>query len=137
MQSRTYRNSHSSEGYGKKYFQGYQKGYYFHQWENLEKPILQRILSDLSVNRVESALDFACGTGRILSVLEDYFSETIGVDVSYTMLEYARLMCPQSEIIHQDITVKPLDKTVGLVTAFRFFTNAEQSLQKGRTRGDL
>ncbi|HRS20655.1 MAG TPA: class I SAM-dependent methyltransferase [Clostridia bacterium] len=101
-----------------------------HQWKKLEEPLLRFLLDKYRSRGMQSAMDFACGTGRILSVLEEYFQETIGIDVSRPMLQYALQVCPRSEIICQDITVNPIHKTVDLVTAFRFFVNAEPTLRE-------
>jgi SAM-dependent methyltransferase len=130
-QAESYRVSHSADGYGTRYSHTYQKGYYFHQWTKLEEPLLRQIFSRYRDAGATRALDFACGTGRILRVLEDYFDRSTGVDVSESMLAVARQACKRAVIIGQDITDQPLDIEVDIATAFRFFLNAEPSLRKG------
>lgn len=76
-------------------------------------------------------LDFACGTGRITALLSGRTSESLGVDVSENMLNVARANCPTAEFLVADITES--DALVGqqfdLITAFRFFPNAQPSLR--------
>lgn len=126
----TYRTSHSSVGYGEHYDQTYQRGYYKYQWDYLELPLLVHVLKQEYNKGARSCLDFACGTGRILHVAEGVFSETTGVDVSESMVSLASERCQRSEIITQDITSAPLKKQFDVITAFRFFLNAEPELQK-------
>jgi len=126
----SYRESHRGPGYGREYERTYQKGYYRWQWEYLERPLLERVLGDLETRGVRSVLDFACGTGRILCVLEAHFGDVSGVDISQPMLSIARERCRKSKLIQQDITITPLGRTFDLCTAFRFFLNAESSLRR-------
>ncbi len=130
MKEMSYRDSHASDTYGYRYSNTYNKGYYFHQWKKIEEPILRKLLGDYSKEGKKTALDFACGTGRILHVLENYFQEPTGVDVSSSMLQHAHQKCLKSKVILQDITMEPLPVSVDLVTAFRFFLNAELPLKE-------
>lgn len=77
-------------------------------------------------------LDFACGTGRILATLEPFAEEAVGVDISAFMLERASLTVKAATLIHADITQpgSPLEGKFDLITAFRFLTNAEESLRR-------
>ena len=76
-------------------------------------------------------LDFACGTGRIIENLADYFDKAVGVDVSPTMLEEARKKNIKAEFIEADITINPdtAGSNFDLITAFRFFLNAQETLR--------
>jgi len=74
-------------------------------------------------------LDFACGTGRITNVAADYFGQVVGVDVSSTMLMRAR-DAHNVRLRQMDITREPLGETFDVITAFRFFLNAEQQLRE-------
>lgn len=79
------------------------------------------------------AVDFACGTGRVLQYLAARVNETIGIDVSAEMLALARARCTASRLIQHDVTVTPLrdlPHPIDLVTAFRFFLNAEPTLRR-------
>ena len=77
-------------------------------------------------------LDFACGTGRILALLSPYCESSVGVDVSASMLDIARRARTRAELIEVDITKddKLGDRRFDLITAFRFFPNAEPELRK-------
>ena len=125
-----YRDSHSAEGYGECYSQTYTDGYYFHQWNLLERPLLGAFLAQLKADGASSCLDFACGTGRITSVAESIFPSVVGVDVSSSMLEQARKSVNSAELIQQDITKQSLDQNFDVCTAFRFFLNAGDSLRR-------
>lgn len=125
-----YRTSHASPDYGHVYEKTYASGYYRNQWDLIERPILQTILSDLRSQGKTTCLDFACGTGRITRVLTDAFPSVEGVDVSATMLARARSNCRAATFIEQDITAEPLDRKYDVVTAFRFFLNAEPALRR-------
>jgi len=75
-------------------------------------------------------LDFACGTGRITAILSPLAKEATGIDVSGTMLDVARVKCPQVRFIETDATRENLDiGPFDLVTAFRFFGNAQDELR--------
>jgi ubiquinone/menaquinone biosynthesis C-methylase UbiE len=80
-------------------------------------------------------LDFACGTGRITATVGPLVEETIGVDVSESMLAQARRKCPFARFVCADITSEPLDLgTFDLATSFRFFGNAEPELRTAALR---
>ena len=81
-------------------------------------------------NKVPRYLDFACGTGRITQVIAPLSIETVGIDVSPTMLQVARTKLPDAEFIQADLTTESVDLGLfDLVTAFRFLGNAEQPLR--------
>jgi len=125
----SYRNSHTSKEYGTVYSRTYSEGYYYYQWKYLEQPLLRKIFLLVKGKCAGNYLDFACGTGRILKVAEDYFDKTMGVDVSESMLNIARDSCTKSEIVLADITQRNLPYSFDIVTSFRFFLNAEKSLK--------
>lgn len=126
-----YRTSHASLGYGKIYQQTYQSGYYAAQWEHIEKPLLRRIFQRLHLAGNRRYLDFACGTGRILKVGEEVFEEATGVDISTDMAQHARHTCSRATIhAPHDVTQSPLQQTFDVISAFRFFLNAEPDLRR-------
>lgn len=124
-----YRGSHSVEGYGECYEKTYQHGYYYEQWKRLEEPLLREQFVRAKQRGASTLLDFACGTGRILKVAEEYFPATYGVDVSEPMLSVARQRCQNSLIEQNDITQQRLEARFDVISAFRFFLNAEPSLR--------
>jgi SAM-dependent methyltransferase len=96
----------------------------------VEAEILSRIVRRLFEQGLSGSLDFACGTGRISRVMENLAKRSWGVDVSETMIAEARRKCRRTTFIVQDLTQQDLDiEPVGLITAFRFFGNAEDPLR--------
>ena len=131
---KTYRTSHTPSEYGQRYRLTYAQGYYHYQWDQIEKPILAKLVEEQRIRGARSLLDFACGCGRILSFCESSFETAWGVDVSESMLAEARQVCQTSSLFQQDMTVIPLERTFDVVTAFRFFLNAEPTLRSEALR---
>jgi SAM-dependent methyltransferase len=95
-----------------------------------EQEIINKILDEFLATTPIHHLDFACGTGRLLHFLEGRTKESVGIDVSSRMLEVAKKITSKSIIIHGDMTHSPLlDERFNLITAFRFFPNAEPELR--------
>ncbi|MFW6025680.1 MAG: class I SAM-dependent DNA methyltransferase [Candidatus Woesearchaeota archaeon] len=103
--------------------------YYSLIWE-LEKEILFKEISNFSKSHIDY-LDFACGTGRVISFLENYVATSIGVDISKNMLNAAENKVKTSKLIQRDIIKNPLNQKFDVITSFRFFLNAENNLRKG------
>ena len=101
-------------------------------WE-LQQPVVRALLERQRalLGRLR-LLDFACGTGRILSFAEELASESDGVDISPAMLERARQRCRRSRLSAGDIVADaslapgPYD----VITAFRFLLNAEPAARR-------
>ena len=99
-------------------------------WER-EQQLLDRILEQ-HVPRRDSYLDFACGTGRVLSHVEPHFRAAVGLDISENMLAVARERVPGATLVQADATRNPAalqHRRFDFVTAFRFFLNAQPSLR--------
>lgn len=126
-----YRKRHLGKGRGLLYdkrFRGNRAGFY---WQQFEKPFLQRFLPELAKEKNMRVLDFACGTGRITQLLNQHFPEVIGIDLSGDMLAEARRKLPRVRFIEHDLTVEPINlEPFDLITAFRFFLNAEKQLRE-------
>jgi len=125
----TYRHSHAAPGYGQRYDANYASGYYAAIYRDVETPLLEALFTDLAKTR-KSLLDFACGTARITKIAAGHFDHVVGVDVSEAMLENARPLVPSATFICQDITEQPMVEKFDVVTAFRFFLNAEDELRR-------
>lgn len=97
----------------------------------LERRILDRMLAKYFATDKPRHFDFACGTGRILGYIADRAETSTGVDVSESMLSVARDAVAGAEILQADITREKVleGKSFNLITAFRFFPNAEPSLR--------
>lgn len=75
-------------------------------------------------------LDFACGTGRITETVSPLVGDSVGVDISDSMLGAARQKCPAVRFVCMDIAHD--SEVLGqfdLATSFRFFGNAEDDLR--------
>lgn len=130
-QAHSYRESHLGASKARSYDQDL--------WDpraakGLEWLVEQRLLADI-VRPVPgtpcSFADFACGTGRILEFLSGQCPSPVGIDISPEMLELAGTRCPRAVLVQGDVTVDP-DLAPGpfdFITAFRFFLNAEPTLQ--------
>jgi len=95
-----------------------------------EREIVLALLARLRRAGVRRSLDFACGTGRITQLLDGVAEACFAVDVSESMVAEARAKCPRTQFFIQDISEQPLPiAPVQLVTAFRFFGNAEDGLR--------
>lgn len=124
-----YRSSHLYAGKRIEYTQSSSKPHRLLIWQQ-EKTILKKIVErhcDTSFQH----LDFACGTGRILSFIDSFSLSSIGVDVSSEMLSGvpARL---RDQVYCCDITEESIfsaQTEFDLITAFRFFPNAEITLR--------
>jgi SAM-dependent methyltransferase len=126
-----YRESHV--GKGREYHEKFVRGPYRSVIWEVEQAALLAILS-----RYQSAgsgpirlLDFACGTGRILQLFESRVETSVGVDVSKSMLEVAESHLSRSELLNVDLTRETAlsGRRFELITAFRFFPNAEPQLR--------
>ncbi|EXI68180.1 MAG: ubiquinone/menaquinone biosynthesis methyltransferase [Candidatus Accumulibacter adjunctus] len=98
---------------------------------DMERVHLQRILPQLFPDGIARYLDFACGTARITHTVAPFARETIGVDLSPSMLAAARQRCPGVRFVEADLTRAAIDLgTFDLATAFRFFGNAQPTLRQ-------
>jgi predicted TPR repeat methyltransferase len=127
-----YRLSHTSPGKGIEYSESFQKLPYLRYLWDWEKNILRQVVEqNFSDPKAVQHLDFACGTGRIIGHLEQIVGKSVGVDVSDAMLEVALRNVRKSELIKVDLTKENIfkGKQFELITAFRFFLNAQESLR--------
>lgn len=99
----------------------------------LERPILTRIARQLAATRPVRYLDFACGTGRILSIVAPHAATAVGIDVSDEMVARARQRVTAATVRVHDLSADgPLaEAPFDLITAFRFFLNVEPASRDG------
>ncbi|MFQ5641999.1 MAG: class I SAM-dependent DNA methyltransferase [bacterium] len=130
-EKKEYRESHKGKQKAVDYDDAWEEGSANSLFWKLEQMIIKEEIGALP-SCPESVLDFACGTGRIISLLEEYVDECVGIDISETMLERARDRCGKSRFIEGDLTKSPglIEKKFDLVTSFRFFLNAEEELRR-------
>lgn len=93
-------------------------------WE-LQKPAVEKIVADFCRGKTVRLLDFACGTGRVISVLESFATEADGIDISAGMVGIAKAKCRQTNFQVGNILSQPelLKTPYDLITAFRFLLN--------------
>jgi predicted TPR repeat methyltransferase len=131
-QTESYRDSHSTEGKGAQYDSYYENDpWQAFMWRR-EQACIDDLLKEHLGGRDIRLLDFACGSGRITRFLETRVANCVGVDVSESMLEIARAKLQQTELVNADLTREsPIaERKFDLITAFRFFTNAEDELRE-------
>ena len=127
----SYKESHKYEAKGAEYEAYYQnKAWQRFLWSR-EQEIILKILEKYFTGKDVHLLDFACGTGRITEFLENRVKTSTGVDVSGSMLAIAKEKLKRTELIESDITAENILKPrkFNLITAFRFFLNAELELR--------
>ncbi|MCQ1536891.1 methyltransferase domain-containing protein [Methanosarcina sp. KYL-1] len=131
-----YRNSHISDEISHDYeYKIYSKNSYDSIIWNFEKKILAKyfyLLKDQ--NGIIDYMDFACGTGRIISYIESLSAineNLVGVDVSDSMLKIAESKLTHSKLINADLTVDDVleMQKFDLITSFRFVLNAQPELR--------
>jgi ubiquinone/menaquinone biosynthesis C-methylase UbiE len=128
-----YRDAHTAPSKGINYektFIVFKYRKYIWDWE---KEILKKIFIKYFSDKTNiKYLDFACGTGRIISFLEKDISESIGVDISDSMISIAQANVKRSKIIKVDLTKTNIfnENYFDLITAFRFFLNAQPELRE-------
>jgi len=100
-------------------------------WKWEQEKLSEIVDKYLGENTEVRYLDFACGTGRILGYLEDRVYEAIGVDLSESMINIARNKTKRSKLYIGDLTREHIftPGTFNLITAFRFFLNAQWKLK--------
>ena len=102
-------------------------------WE-AQIPHVRRIATNLAGRGI--ALDFATGTGRVASVLQDILP-VIGVDSSAAMLARARERAPRVAFVQGDVTRGRIFSPKAqfcLITAFRFMLNSEPEARQRALR---
>jgi len=115
--------------------QHYEKGvyapgsYYDLMWE-MEKEFLKERINVIKKGQKKiEYLDFACGTGRVISYVEKFVDISVGVDIAKEMLKIAGKKLKKSKLVQRDIIENPLTGKYDLITSFRFFLNAEPKLR--------
>jgi len=122
-----YRESHKHPAKGESYHRVFETSAWLrYTWQRERRALIDA----LRVRHRGALLDFACGTGRVLGFLGSMFTDAVGVDVSESMLQVARRTCP-FRTINADLTATRIfaARSFDIITAFRFFPNAEPALR--------
>jgi len=99
-------------------------------WE-LQKPAVEKLVADFCHGKTARLLDFACGTGRVVSVLESFAAEADGLDISAGMVGIAKTKCRQTNFLVGNILSQPelLKAPYDVITAFRFLLNTAPEIR--------
>jgi ubiquinone/menaquinone biosynthesis C-methylase UbiE len=132
-----YRDCHTSDEAVGAYRDVYAGGYYAAQWRLLEQPLLRQLFNEQRERGANRMLDIACGQGRITLLGAEYFPTVLGVDYSPQMLARAKESQHDNptgrdtDLQFQvgDVRSFTADEKFDVVTAFRFFLNAEDDLR--------
>jgi 2-polyprenyl-3-methyl-5-hydroxy-6-metoxy-1,4-benzoquinol methylase len=132
-----YRDYHISDDAVGAYRDTYASGYYAAQWRQLEQPILRQLFEEQRALGATRLLDIACGQGRITVQAAEYFADVLGVDYSPQMLAIAQRSWQEKatggtdhlRFEVGDVRTFAADKPFDVITAFRFFLNAEDDLR--------
>ena len=112
----------------------YAAGTYSDLLWHIERDQLRAILADLrSVKSRIEALDFASGTGRITAFIENEVEAATGIEISQAMCDIASQKVERAKILCADILSAEgqVEGKYDLITAFRFFLNADPALRLG------
>ena len=125
-----YRNSHAAPGKGLSYKNNWNLPWRRYLWER-EQQILDEVLRRYFPTTPPNHLDFACGTGRILRFIRPHSKHSTGIDVSESMLSVCEEDVRDVRLVRGDLTrdTNLLEEFFHLITAFRFFPNAQEELR--------
>jgi SAM-dependent methyltransferase len=100
-------------------------------WE-LEKAELGLLLGKIRQTHAHVGyLDFAAGTGRVSAFLETLVDKATAIEISPSMAARAGRRLCATQVLCRDITAEgaAVEDKYDLITAFRFFLNAEPNLR--------
>ena len=124
----SYRESHTAEDTAKNYDKAI--GSKFESRIYMIEDILFWKLLNKYAKKDSKILDFACWTGRKTSFLKEHYEDVRWFDISDAMLSVARQKYQNIDFYKVDLWKDKVDEKFDLITAFRFFLNAEDSLKK-------
>jgi len=122
-----------ADGKGQSYDAEFRHSTFLSYLWSREKRVLRELFEQENRSRDSDVtyLDFACGTGRIISELEGLASRAVGLDISPAMLVEARSRVKSAELLLGNAFEDPslLTDTFDVATSFRFFPNADPALR--------
>jgi SAM-dependent methyltransferase len=99
---------------------------------HLQAPLLKKILGRVRQENPEgSHFDFACGTGRITRLAEDFFEKVDALDISPTMVDIAREEDSKAKFFVGNILESPelCPGPYASITSFRLLLNVDPLLR--------
>lgn len=127
-----YRSSHTSSSTAASYQEVFSRHLPGAYWRTVEQPLLESLLTQVMSGRSISELnhlDVASGSGRLLEFFHGRTKCSTGLDISEEMLKHAKRLVPQANFLIADASHMQLSERFDMVTAFRFFLNAEPTLR--------
>ena len=85
-------------------FYEYPELYDFYHSRVLNRDAQVNLLKQFEPDDTSRVLDFGCGTGPLLTRIEDEYDAVLGVDSNEAMLELAREKVQKADILHADFT---------------------------------
>jgi SAM-dependent methyltransferase len=111
----------------------YAAGSYSTRIWQLQRPVLEKLLANFRGTQSGPTLllDFACGTGRVLSWVEQFADTADGIDISEQMVAVARAKCSRARLQVGDVLANPelLGKNYDVITCFRLLLNLEPEMR--------
>ena len=102
-------------------------------WE-LQQPLLAGILRrhQSELRHPLTLLDFACGTGQVLSRVESLALFADGIDLSADAIAVARTRCKLARLQAGNMLTEPglLKSSYDVITAFRFLSDAQPDVRR-------
>lgn len=103
----------TSEGYKKENLDAQAKQLFFNSGEKHIHSRLSFIHQHIDSNfKIQNAVDFGCGTGRLVIPLAKLSDEVVGIDVSEKMLEEAKRNCEEKSIHNVKLVISDDDLTL-------------------------
>lgn len=127
--SRAYQDKSAVDVYEKRYAEGSSDAMIWGMELQLLFKLLTKFCPDFSDAKT---MDFACGTGRILSCLDGKVGTLVGVDISRQMLDQAKKNVPNVPTMCLDLNEEPEKIPAGqdIITLFRFILMADPDLRE-------
>ena len=100
-------------------------------WQ-IEREHLNKVIGQLQKKLTKiDYLDFACGTGRIISFVEPQVDSATGIEISPEMIKIAQKYVKDASLQCRDITSDDTEikNKYDLITTYRFILNAEPALR--------
>jgi SAM-dependent methyltransferase len=135
---KSYRQHFNSKEEASRYEQTeYASGSYSRLLWELEQAALGPLVREFRQTHPHiSYLDFASGTGRLAAFLEERVDVATAIEISESMAAVARQRLKRTRVLCKDITPAEnlAEGEYDLITAFRFFLNAEPALRVAAMR---
>lgn len=100
-------------------------------WQIEKRQLAELIAAVRKTHSHIDYLDFAAGTGRIISFVEPMVDNATGIEISQQMVDLASKKLTKGTMLCKDITGPDaeIESRYDLITTFRFILNAEPTLR--------